>query len=151
PDSAVLRIPGCVPDAEERLGWILFTSNLMRETGSTILAREGRVRSPLLLTMYRDGIVDPGRTGSLYYTMLLAAPITHLCFTLLASLSASHRRPLRVLHSTLCARVLLNLRNTAAEMSDMSLSEGHARQSSRVRAGPRGYLYSILYEGRFGT
>ncbi|KAI0349780.1 hypothetical protein OH77DRAFT_1525419 [Trametes cingulata] len=125
PDSAVLKIIGCVPSIDDRPGWVLYMCVLISETVVVSLtlykmwscSREPQHRSLLVHTMYRD--------GSLYYVVLLALSITNLCFMLLAPKAASSviQMPLRVIHSTFCTRVLLNLRKVAAKLSDISLDE----------------------------
>ncbi|KAI0365961.1 hypothetical protein BV20DRAFT_692228 [Pilatotrama ljubarskyi] len=125
PDRSVLRIIGCVPSIDDRPGWVLYMCILISETVVVSLtlskmwhcSRDPQHRSLLVHTMYRD--------GSLYYVLLLVLSITNLCFMLLAPKPASSviQMPLRVVHSTLCTRVLLNLRKVAAKLSDMSLDE----------------------------
>ncbi|KAI0701625.1 hypothetical protein C8Q76DRAFT_236275 [Earliella scabrosa] len=63
---------------------------------------------PLTRTMYRDGL--------LFYAVALVMSITNLLVMLLApmELAPLMQMPLRLVHSTLCGRVLLNLRKAAA-------------------------------------
>ncbi|OSD07864.1 hypothetical protein PYCCODRAFT_359075 [Trametes coccinea BRFM310] len=130
PERMVLQITGCVPSVDDRSSWVLYMCILISETVVVSLtvrkmwqmfAGGTAHRSLLVWTMYRD--------GSLYYVLLLIVSIGNLCFMLLAPKAATSimQMPLRVLHSTLCTRVLLNLRRVAARLSDMSLDEFNRR------------------------
>ncbi|KAH9855671.1 hypothetical protein C2E23DRAFT_883039 [Lenzites betulinus] len=120
PSDAVIRVIGCVPGAEDRPLWPFYLSVLISETVVVILTMykmwEGsdtrHHRSVLVRRTYRD--------GSLYYFVILAFSVANLCLMLTAPKAAS---PLRVVHSTLCTRVLLNLRAVAAKLSDLSLQD----------------------------
>ncbi|KAL1941559.1 hypothetical protein VTO73DRAFT_6998 [Trametes versicolor] len=157
PDAAILRfIGGCVPTVEARPVWVLYTCLMASETIVVLLTlgavkvdaatfaaaaaasdltqspmyqtpSERKHRSPLVHTMYRD--------GSLYYVVLLMFSIANLCFMLLAPKAASSviQMPFRVVHSTMCSRVLLNLRKVAAKLTDMSYDEF---RQSRLAFGP---------------
>ncbi|CDO69065.1 hypothetical protein BN946_scf184992.g14 [Trametes cinnabarina] len=126
PNRMILQITGCVPSIDDRSSWILYMCILVSETVVVTLtvrkmwqmySTRSAHRSLLVWTMYRD--------GSLYYVLLLAVSISNLCFMLLAPKAATSimQMPLRVVHSTLCTRVLLNLRKVAARMSGITLDE----------------------------
>ncbi|TBU37754.1 hypothetical protein BD309DRAFT_591288 [Dichomitus squalens] len=68
----------------------------------------GATRSNLLTVMYHD--------GALAYLLVKAVWIANLLLTVLApmELSTSLMMPLRVMHSTVCTRVLLNIRKFVA-------------------------------------
>ncbi|KAI0635025.1 hypothetical protein C8Q77DRAFT_669838 [Trametes polyzona] len=125
PDDAVLHITGCVVSVEARSTWALFMCVLISETVMVLLTGykmwltydERSHRSLLVRTMYRDGSLD--------YFVLFAFSTTNLCFMLLAPKAASPvvQMPLRVVHSALCTRVLLNLRKVAAKLTEMTFDE----------------------------
>ncbi|KAI0826987.1 hypothetical protein BC628DRAFT_1418594 [Trametes gibbosa] len=142
PSDDVIRITGCVPGVEDRSVWPLYMCVLISETVMVLLtlfkmwqtSDNGPHRSVLVRTMFRD--------GSLYYVVILSFSIANLCFMLLAPRAAS---PLRVIHATLCTRVLLNLRKVAARLSDLSMDD--FRQSgiafeavSRITRGRTSYI-----------
>ncbi|KAJ8456245.1 hypothetical protein ONZ51_g12233 [Trametes cubensis] len=146
PSRAVLEISGCVPSIDDGLSWVLYMCVLISETVVIALtvykmwqtSVDLKQRSLLVWTMYRD--------GSLYYVVLLVLSIVNLCFMLLAPKAATSiiQMPLRVVHSTLCTRVLLNLRKVAARLADMTLT-----LESRSAAHPRSRLAFAL-DGRGG-
>ncbi|KAI0690664.1 hypothetical protein C8T65DRAFT_97129 [Cerioporus squamosus] len=125
PSEDVLKIIGCVPSIEDRPGWVFYCGILVSETVVVILTVYKRwqtsfrhaSRSILVNTMYRD--------GTLYYFVMLSVSITNLCFMLVApeAVSSIMQFPLRIVHSTLCARVLINLRKVAARLSNQTVDE----------------------------
>ncbi|KAJ2986273.1 hypothetical protein NUW54_g9835 [Trametes sanguinea] len=147
PDRMVLQITGCVPSVDDsRAGCsicvfsslrpvccvIIYIQRILMRTRAVVVSLTVRKmwqmfaggtahRSLLVWTMYRD--------GSLYYVLLLVVSIGNLCFMLLAPKAATSimQMPLRVVHSTLCTRVLLNLRKVASRLSEMSLDEFNRR------------------------
>ncbi|KAI0325786.1 hypothetical protein GY45DRAFT_1329807 [Cubamyces sp. BRFM 1775] len=124
PSMAVLEVAGCVPSIDDGQSWVLYMCVLISETVVIALtiykmwhtSAEVNQRSLLVWTMYRD--------GSLYYVVLLVLSVVNLCFMLLAPKAATSiiQMPLRVVHSTLCTRVLLNLRKVAARLTDMTIT-----------------------------
>ncbi|KAH9896720.1 hypothetical protein C8Q73DRAFT_421795 [Cubamyces lactineus] len=124
PSRAVLEIVGCVPSIDDGQSWVLYMCVLISETVVIALtvykmwqtSVDVNQRSLLVWTMYRD--------GSLYYVVLLILSIVNLCFMLSAPKAATSimQMPLRVVHSTLCTRVLLNLRKVAARLADMTIT-----------------------------
>ncbi|RPD65322.1 hypothetical protein L226DRAFT_245483 [Lentinus tigrinus ALCF2SS1-7] len=125
PSKDVLKVTGCVPSIGNRPGWVFFFGILISETVVVVLTVYKRwqtsfrhtSRSILVNTMYRD--------GTLFYFVMLSASISNLCFMLVApqAVSSVMQLPLRIVHSTLCARVLLNLRKVAARLSNLTVDE----------------------------
>ncbi|RPD65324.1 hypothetical protein L226DRAFT_531088 [Lentinus tigrinus ALCF2SS1-7] len=124
PDDDLIAVTGCVIGISDKEGWTLFVAVLIMETtlvAMTMLRhlqmRTGvRNEGPVMDTMYRDGLF--------FYAIMLAFSIANLCCMVAAPASASAviQLPLRVIHSTLCSRVLFNLRKAALKSSRVSLS-----------------------------
>ncbi|KAI0777638.1 hypothetical protein BD413DRAFT_185303 [Trametes elegans] len=131
PSEDVLEITRCVPSISDSIGWVFYMSVIISETtvvSLTILkhhmtrGRDGAL--PLLLrTLYRDGMG--------FYCLMLGISVANLLCMLVApvEISSALQLPHRAIHSTLCSRVLLNLRKAAAR------SSGHSIQDFTVRSG----------------
>ncbi|KAI0703180.1 hypothetical protein C8Q76DRAFT_802024 [Earliella scabrosa] len=144
PPREVLRVTGCVPSAQDRDAWPAFACLIIGETGIitlTILRRylnnsaeddyspespkrferqvtralhrcySGSTESVLVQTMYRDGIH--------FYFIFLGITIVNVLVMLFGpeGLASVMQMPLRVVHSALCTRVLLNLRKAAKDVA----------------------------------
>ncbi|KAI1789431.1 hypothetical protein LXA43DRAFT_1096318 [Ganoderma leucocontextum] len=116
----VTRLIGCMPNIHDRDTWPTYTYLICGETMVvilTVLKRyvdpeivEGSFASVVLPTMYRD--------GTCFWAAVLALSILNILMMFFApgGLSYSMQMPLRVVHSALCNRVLLNLRKAAGSM-----------------------------------
>ncbi|PIL27811.1 hypothetical protein GSI_10965 [Ganoderma sinense ZZ0214-1] len=114
----VTHLIGCMPNIHDRNAWPAYTYLICSETMVvilTVLKRyvdpeivQGSFASVVLPTMYRD--------GTCFWAVVLALSILNLLMMFFApgGLSYSVQMPLRVVHSALCNRVLLNLRRAAA-------------------------------------
>ncbi|KAM5541797.1 hypothetical protein V8D89_004526 [Ganoderma adspersum] len=114
----ITRLKGCMPNIHDRNAWPAYTYLICSETMVvilTVLKRyvdpeivQGSFASVVLPTMYRD--------GTCFWAVVLALSILNLMMMFFApgGLSYSVQMPLRVVHSALCNRVLLNLRKAAA-------------------------------------
>ncbi|KAI0746366.1 hypothetical protein C8Q80DRAFT_768160 [Daedaleopsis nitida] len=141
PPQEIIDIIGCVPATDNELGWSLYVCIIISETivvGLSLLKwfitiRHDGTRSILVQTMYRD--------GSIFYVILLAISVMNLIFMLVApgAISSILQMPLRVVHSALCTRVLLNLRKAAADMSGVSLDE-YTRHTTMAFDRPKYYI-----------
>ncbi|KAI9063685.1 hypothetical protein FKP32DRAFT_1758087 [Trametes sanguinea] len=119
PPQYVLEITKCVVSISDGPLWVFYAGVVFSETtivGLTLLQQyRSRMRGadlPLVVrTMYRDGTV--------FYTVLLFVSVFNLVCMMVApiEMSSALQLPLRALHSTLCSRVLLNLRAAAARAS----------------------------------
>ncbi|KAI0765089.1 hypothetical protein C8Q74DRAFT_1026026 [Fomes fomentarius] len=135
PSNDVLKIMGCVPGTQDSDAWPAYACLILGETTIVVLTIIKRYTSDsdfesasngtgrLIHTMYRD--------GSFFYAIVLAVSIMNLLMMLLAppELISSTQMPLRVVHSALCTRVLLNLRKAAAETCTMGTTDV-ARQTN---------------------
>ncbi|KAI0708124.1 hypothetical protein C8T65DRAFT_650696 [Cerioporus squamosus] len=119
PDSNVLRIAGCLPSTQDQDLWPAYLYMILAETGIVFLTvlkwyqePEGLMRGRLLATMYRD--------GSLFFAIVLVLSTINLLVMLSTpqEMSSCMQMPLRVIHSALCTRVLLNLRRASTQSSD---------------------------------
>ncbi|KAI0655353.1 hypothetical protein C8Q70DRAFT_936475 [Cubamyces menziesii] len=110
PSSAVLEITGCMLSVDDSQSWAFYMCILISET--IIIA----------LTAYK--MWQTSRL--LCYSVMLVLSIINLCLMLLAPKAATSiiQMPLRVVHSTLCTRVLLNLRKVAARLANMNSTFG---------------------------
>ncbi|KAI0325788.1 hypothetical protein GY45DRAFT_1364296 [Cubamyces sp. BRFM 1775] len=146
PSQAVLKIAQCVPSIDDSQSWVYYVCILISETLIVALtvykmwqtSVELKQRSLLVWTMYCDGL--------LYYVVLLVLSTVNICLMLLAPRAATSimQMPLRVIHSTLCTRVLLNLRKVAARLAHMTFT----LDSRGVH--PRSYPALTLCEGGSG-
>ncbi|KAM5541783.1 hypothetical protein V8D89_004512, partial [Ganoderma adspersum] len=114
----ITRLIGCMPNIHDWNAWPAYTYLICSETMVvilTVLKRyvdpeivQGSFASVLLPIMYRD--------GTCFWAVVLALSILNLLmmFFIPGGLSYSVQMPLRVVHSALCNRVLLNLRKAAA-------------------------------------
>ncbi|KAI0635118.1 hypothetical protein C8Q77DRAFT_1106044 [Trametes polyzona] len=137
PESDVLQITRCVASISDGEGWVFYLSIIISETTVVTLtllkqyltAVRGSAHPRLLRTMYRDGTV--------FYIMLLCVSIANLICMKIAPVWVSSvlQLPHRAMHSTLCSRVLLNLRKAAARSSGLSLDDFN-RRSHLVFEGP---------------
>ncbi|TBU42337.1 hypothetical protein BD309DRAFT_991780 [Dichomitus squalens] len=132
PDS-IVRVLGCVPCVQDQDAWPAYACLICAETGIiviTLLKRksavvvEGISEGAVFHTMYRD--------GTAFFAIVLALSILNLLVMLLApqELSSFMQMPLRVVHSALCTRVLLNLRKAAARSSGQTLDGYTDRQTT---------------------
>ncbi|KAI0767310.1 hypothetical protein C8Q74DRAFT_1370122 [Fomes fomentarius] len=141
-NADMLRLLGRIPSGYTRPAWTLTACILISETVVVVLtiikqlqsSSKGSVRSPLVRVMYRD--------GSYTYVVMLALTIANLCTMLLAPgpAQALLQMPLRVTHSVLCSRVLLNLRVAADhrqgltfEHASHTYGHAHGHYQSQVR------------------
>ncbi|KAI0746643.1 hypothetical protein C8Q80DRAFT_785614 [Daedaleopsis nitida] len=132
PSNDTLRITECVPSTQDQDAWPAYMCLIIGETAIIILTFLRRYldnhgvnsqvssQAPLIDTMYRD--------GSLFYLVVLAMSTCNLVVMLSVpeDLSSSMQMPLRVIHSALCTRVLLNLRSAAAATSSIDGYELHS-------------------------
>ncbi|RDX46625.1 hypothetical protein OH76DRAFT_1485320 [Lentinus brumalis] len=124
PDDDLIAVTGCIIGIADQEGWTLFVVVLIMETtlvALTIIRRlqtrtGSRRTGPVMDTMYRDGLF--------FYAIILGFSIANLCCMMAAPVAVSSilQMPLRAVHSTLCSRVLFNLRNAALRSSRLSLS-----------------------------
>ncbi|RPD65331.1 hypothetical protein L227DRAFT_649463 [Lentinus tigrinus ALCF2SS1-6] len=144
PSCEKLQIMGCLPTAQDNDVWPAYACLMMGETGEcnpwmvydfltsdyltvrvvimllTFLRRYldhdfgAASRSGLIRTMYRDGLFS--------YIVVLALSTANLSVMLFApeGLTPLIQIPLRVTHSALCTRVLLNLRRAAAHSTSVT-------------------------------
>ncbi|KAI0765108.1 hypothetical protein C8Q74DRAFT_1029426 [Fomes fomentarius] len=137
PNIDRLRITGCVPATQAQDIWPAYACFILGETAIislTIVKRfmndtsfEGRSEGRLLYTMYRD--------GSFFYAIVLAMSVINMLVMWVAphELTLSTQLPLRVVHSALCTRVLLNLRKAAMDTGGGAEDE-FSKQSTVVFA-----------------
>ncbi|KAI0765102.1 hypothetical protein C8Q74DRAFT_1370958 [Fomes fomentarius] len=125
PTTEVLHITGCVPNTQDQDTWPAYLCMIFAETGIVVLTLlkqymnpvgEGASRSVLFETMYRDGLF--------FYAIVLSISVVNVLMMLLAppELSPAMQMPLRVIHSALCTRVLLNLRKAASASPEATLN-----------------------------
>ncbi|KAH9849411.1 hypothetical protein C2E23DRAFT_390619 [Lenzites betulinus] len=129
PSTEVLRVTACVASISDGVGWVFFTCIIISETTVVTLtllrqyltAIRGSTLPLLLRTMYRD--------GTFFYVLLLIISVANLlCMTVAPVwVSSAMQLPHRAVHSTLCSRVLLNLREAAARASGLSLDDFNKR------------------------
>ncbi|EIW55762.1 uncharacterized protein TRAVEDRAFT_73558 [Trametes versicolor FP-101664 SS1] len=129
PSTAVLEVTDCVASISDGVGWVFYGCIIISETTVVALtllkmyltSGRGTSFSLLFRTMYRDG------TG--FYILLLTVSVTNLlCMTTAPVwVSSALQLPHRAIHSTLCSRVLLNLRKAAARSSGVSWDEFNKR------------------------
>ncbi|KAI0826668.1 hypothetical protein BC628DRAFT_1319918 [Trametes gibbosa] len=129
PSTEVLQVTACVASISDGVGWVFFSCIIISETTVVTLtllrqyltAVRGSNLPLLLKTMYRDG------TG--FYVVLLCISVANLlCMTVAPVwVSSAMQLPHRAVHSTLCSRVLLNLRAAAARSSGLSLDDFNKR------------------------
>ncbi|KAM5534716.1 hypothetical protein V8D89_011580 [Ganoderma adspersum] len=115
PQEHVLRIMGCIPSNFDV--WPALACVTIGETAVIVLTfgrwyqdRSATGRTNVMFpTMYRD--------GALAYLVVGAISLANVFVLMLAppELTSCMEMPLRVAHSTLCTRVLLNLRQSAAK------------------------------------
>ncbi|KAI0746616.1 hypothetical protein C8Q80DRAFT_782737 [Daedaleopsis nitida] len=126
PGAEVLAITGCVPNVADLYGLAFYSVLLLLETvivAFTIFQlvttrTRGHTPPPIVYTMYRD--------GTLFYMIIVSLSIANPCCMAFAPKAANSvfQQPLRVVHSTLCSRVLLNLRKAALHgSSNFSLGD----------------------------
>ncbi|TBU54378.1 hypothetical protein BD310DRAFT_886248 [Dichomitus squalens] len=120
-DQNVTRAVGCMPNINDQDAWPAYTYLICSETMVVILTvlkryvdpaiTESSFASVVLPTMYRD--------GTCFWAAVLAFSVVNFLMMFFAprELSYSMQMPLRVVHSALCTRVLLNLREAAAQAS----------------------------------
>ncbi|RPD65327.1 hypothetical protein L226DRAFT_557906 [Lentinus tigrinus ALCF2SS1-7] len=133
PEGPLLRIAGCLPSIQDQDLWPAYMYMILAETGIVFLTlfkwylepvdlKRGR----LFATMYRD--------GSLFFAIVLVLSVVNLLVMLFApqDMSSSMQMPLRVIHSALCTRVLLNLRHASKSTSDGINTDEVARHASLV-------------------
>ncbi|KAI0701639.1 hypothetical protein C8Q76DRAFT_756345 [Earliella scabrosa] len=140
PSKDVLRIIGCVPSNQDRDIWPAYVGLIILETVIimlTILRRlldsiepdyprvdhhvtptlrrcfAGYMESVLVKTLYRDGIH--------FYGIVLGVTTANLLVMLSGpeGLTSAMQIFLRVIHSALCTRVILNLRKAATDTTDL--------------------------------
>ncbi|TFK86395.1 hypothetical protein K466DRAFT_600352 [Polyporus arcularius HHB13444] len=124
PDDGLIAVTGCSIGISDKEGWTLFVVVVIMETtliALTILRHlqmraGGPKAGPVMTTMYRDGLF--------FYAIMLGISIGNLVCMIAApvAVSALVQLPLRVIHSTLCSRVLFNLRKAALRSSSLSLT-----------------------------
>ncbi|KAJ8487794.1 hypothetical protein ONZ51_g3961 [Trametes cubensis] len=145
PSRSVLEYTGCVASISDSVGWVFYASIIVSETTVVALTllklytmKGSRSTLPRLFrTMYRD--------GTCFYCALLCISVANLLCMRLApvgpyllmsriavnsdvypsqvEMSSALQLPHRAIHSTLCSRVLLNLRAAAAGSSGLTLDE----------------------------
>ncbi|KAI0324075.1 hypothetical protein GY45DRAFT_1289475 [Cubamyces sp. BRFM 1775] len=125
PSRSVLEYTGCVASISDSVGWVFYASIIVSETTVVVLTllklytmKGSRSTLPRLFrTMYRD--------GTCFYCALLCISVANLLCMRLApvEMSSALQLPHRAIHSTLCSRVLLNLRAAAAGSSGLTLDE----------------------------
>ncbi|KAI0659140.1 hypothetical protein C8Q70DRAFT_152355 [Cubamyces menziesii] len=125
PSRSVLEYTGCVASISDSVGWVFYASIIVSETTVVSLTllklytmKGSRSTLPRLFrTMYRD--------GTCFYCALLCISVANLLCMRLApvEMSSALQLPHRAIHSTLCSRVLLNLRAAAAGSSGLTLDE----------------------------
>ncbi|KAI0701611.1 hypothetical protein C8Q76DRAFT_235269 [Earliella scabrosa] len=142
PSRDELRVMGCVPATQDQDTWPAYASLILAETAIlllTILKRfingpifEGCSEGILVRTLYRD--------GTFFYAIVLAISVTNMLVLWLApsELAPATQLPLHVVHSSLCTRVLLNIRKAAAETTG-GVTDELTRQATMLFAlGPPG-------------
>ncbi|KAI0705406.1 hypothetical protein C8Q76DRAFT_166308 [Earliella scabrosa] len=137
-NTAILEFIGCAPSDETEPAWTLSACILVSETVVVLLTVVKRLqtsskesaRSPLVRTMYRD--------GSLNYVIMLVLTVANLCTMLFAPKAAQSllQMPLRVIHSALCSRVLLNLRKAADRYATATLANSALRSQLNFEPSP---------------
>ncbi|KAH9911820.1 uncharacterized protein BXZ73DRAFT_107780 [Epithele typhae] len=151
PGDDIIKITGCVPSVDDiGSAWIFYICLFISETIIVLLTffrqwqtgteREGLLRrlfrwggpdtqtdstlsmprshrSPLVKTMYRN--------SSIYYVIMLTLSIINLVATNKAgpALRPVIQMPFRAVHSALCTRVLLNLRQVAAQGASRTMPD----------------------------
>ncbi|EMD38016.1 hypothetical protein CERSUDRAFT_113129 [Gelatoporia subvermispora B] len=136
-DAAVMRYEACMPTIETQPVWRNYVLNMASEFVVIVLtiirwfmpAFYGRTGSPMLRTLYRDGI--------LFYLAMLAMSVLNVCLILASppAVSPMVEMPLRVIYSTLCSRVLLNLRKTAYKLDAVTVPRSTIQFTSRSPMG----------------
>ncbi|KAI0701624.1 hypothetical protein C8Q76DRAFT_861721 [Earliella scabrosa] len=142
PPRDILRIIGCVLSSQERDTWPAYGFLIIGETliiMLTILRRfldsvepdhpgvklhhtitcvlrrcyvgSESMESPLVKTLYRDGIH--------FYCIVLSFTIVNVLVILFGPEGLSLRILVRIIHSALCTRVILNLRKAAMDSTDL--------------------------------
>ncbi|KAI0701610.1 hypothetical protein C8Q76DRAFT_802577 [Earliella scabrosa] len=158
PSRDVLRITGCVPSAQDRDAWPAYGCLILGETGIivlTILRRylnsvedespsespkrfesqvtralhrcyTGSTENVLVQTVYRDGIH--------FYFIFLGITTVNVLVMLLGpeGLTSAMQMPLRVVHSALCTRVLLNLRKAAKDVAGSGAWDTDGAAESKI-------------------
>ncbi|KAI0746623.1 hypothetical protein C8Q80DRAFT_783400 [Daedaleopsis nitida] len=138
-------VMGCEPGTQDRDAWPAYGCLMVGETGILVLtilkrwldrdpALEASSEGVLFHTMYRD--------GTFFYFIVLGISILNLLVMLFApqeQLTPLMQMPLRVVHSALCTRVLLNLRKAAAAMSGVG-TEASEAQGRDLSLGKQGTL-----------
>jgi len=124
PDNKVLHYTACIPlSASDQVLWVVYALHLVPETAVIIMTLINRYTTtasfgqhpPLLKILYRDGMLA-------YFTML-AMIIINITFMVTgpSAISAMVQEPIRIIQSTLCTRVLLNIRRVALSNRDPAL------------------------------
>ncbi|TFK86390.1 hypothetical protein K466DRAFT_587261 [Polyporus arcularius HHB13444] len=139
PSYGALQSAGCGQTVQDADVWPAYAALMLGDTAIVMLTFLRRFLDPdfggtrtsrcvLVRTMYRDGLFS--------YIVILVLSLTNLSVMIFAprGLTPLIQMPLRVVHSALCTRVLLNLRRAAAEStSAMSLSmDAYADQTTLV-------------------
>ncbi|OCH85000.1 hypothetical protein OBBRIDRAFT_347288 [Obba rivulosa] len=125
-DVNLMRYEACMPSTSTQAIWPMFVLNMTSEFVVVVLtliqryisAYHIRATSPMLRVLYRDGM--------LFYFAMLAMSILNLCLMIAGppAVSPMMQTPLRVIYSTLCTRVLLNLRKAALKMDAVTIPGG---------------------------
>ncbi|KAI0765101.1 hypothetical protein C8Q74DRAFT_1431025 [Fomes fomentarius] len=122
--------PSCTQDQD---AWPAYLCMILAETGIVVLTLlkqymnpvgEGASKSVLFETMYRDGLF--------FYAIVLSISVVNVLVMLFAppELSPAMQMPLRVIHSALCTRVLLNLRKAASASPDATLNDTFSKHTT---------------------
>ncbi|RPD64480.1 hypothetical protein L227DRAFT_330113 [Lentinus tigrinus ALCF2SS1-6] len=134
PSEKTLKAVGCIPSIADQVGWVFYVTTLISETMVILLTLLKPYRSYvrghrmllLMHTMYRD--------GTLFYLIILGFSIANICCMFAAPVAAMPllQEVLRAVHSTLCSRVLINLRRVAAQRSELDDFSASAFQLSET-------------------
>ncbi|EIW55761.1 uncharacterized protein TRAVEDRAFT_50241 [Trametes versicolor FP-101664 SS1] len=135
PPAELLEITACVPSVTDYDCWVFYAGIIVSETTMIVLillkqymsASERRI-SLLLRTTFRDGVG--------LYTVMLSVSAANMLFMTVApvEMSSAFQLPHRALHTTLCSRVLLNLREAGANASGCFSHDDYTKHSRMVFA-----------------
>jgi len=128
----VVQYTTCIPlsSTNEHL-WVMWGLLLIPETAVVILtvahryaiSHRSREAAPMIHVLYRDGM--------LAYCTMLCTIVLNIVINVAGppSISAIIQPPIRIIHSALCTRVLLNIRKAA-------LSDVHSTMTSTLQFSP---------------
>ncbi|EMD38015.1 hypothetical protein CERSUDRAFT_82218 [Gelatoporia subvermispora B] len=133
----LMQYEACMPSTTTQSIWPMYVLNMTSELVVVVLtmiqlytsAYRIRAASPIVRTLYRDGL--------LFYFAMLAMSILNLCLMIAGppAVSPMMQMPLRAIYSTLCTRVLLNLRKSALKLDAITQHQSTVQFTTRSRLG----------------